>query len=206
MNFLVNPFGVALLVLCISSAATAERLVNLTHLDNCEEHGQTKTAHLTSVSYEINSNTGMCNTIHGKFRVKNIDTNPRILIIKFFKCPADNMGPCNSNPIVHEESMDCKRFVEDDSGPWHMFSSSMSGSKCGEAAGDFTLDYSSLKLEHLVKYLDLNDRTYSRFRLVMDYIDAKTRETWGCSDIHFDLVDINWFFLGFILVLVELVF
>lgn len=110
--------------------------------------------------------------------------------MKVFKCPADSVGPCTSNPIVHQELVDCKRFIEDDSGPWHMFSSSMSGSKCGEAMGEFTFDFSSLKMEYLVKYLDLDDRSYSRFHIQMDVIDAITNELWSCGDMHFDLVDI----------------
>lgn len=186
----VNIVGLALFALCLSCVSTEARTVNLTHLDNCLQHGQSRNAHLISVSYELDADTGICNTIHAKFNVTEIDTNPRIWKMTIFKCPADTTGFCNSNPTTHEELVDCKRFIEDDSGPWHMFSSSMSGSKCGEAIGTFSLDYSSLKLDHLVKYLDLDNRDYSRFRIEMDVLDAYSRETWTCGDMHFDLVDV----------------
>lgn len=169
-------------------AGTEARQVNLTRLDNCEEYGQTAPVHLTSVRYDINPDTGVCDVIHGEFSVKTIDTAPKVLFMTLFKCAPDSTGKCLANPTTHEEAMDCKRFVEDDAGPWHMFSSSMSGSKCGEEMGEFTLDYSRLKVEHLINYLDIQDDQYSRFMLKMNFMSTTTQESRGCGEVEFNLV------------------
>lgn len=179
-----------LLVLCFCCTATEARRVNLTLLDNCEEVGRTAPVDLTSVRYEINPESGLCDVMHGEFTVQTVDTGSNDLEMTLFRCPADAPMPCTMNPVVHKEYLNCKRFVEDSSGPWHMFSESMSGSKCGEEAGQFTLDYSSLKIEHLINYLDITDDQFSKFQLKMNFVSETTGQPRGCGTVHFDLVQL----------------
>uniref|UniRef100_A0A1B0GLW0 Uncharacterized protein n=1 Tax=Phlebotomus papatasi TaxID=29031 RepID=A0A1B0GLW0_PHLPP len=49
-----------------------------------------------------------------------------------YQCPTDSIGQCNDNPEEHHTPLHCDKFVGDDSGPWHMLSNAMSGSKCGD--------------------------------------------------------------------------
>lgn len=178
----------SLSVLLCLGYATEARHVNLTKLDNCVESGRTAPVHLTSVTYELNPASGVIDVIHAQYSVKTPDLADNHLIMRLYKCPADFVGTCNLNPTIHEEPMPCERFVQDSTGPWHMFSSSMSGSKCGDEVGDFTLDYSSLKTENLIKYLDIHDDQYSRFHLEMDFISQSTMKSRGCGAVEFDIV------------------
>lgn len=177
-----------ILVACLSSGAVEARQVNLTNMNNCREYGISSPVHLTSLRYDVNPETGLCDMIHGEFTVMTVDTAPTHLIMTLFKCPADSEGSCESNPTTHEEHIDCERFVSDDSGPWHMFSSSMSGSKCGEETGQFSLDYSRLKVEHLINYLDIHDDQFSKFQLKMNFLSTATGTPRGCAEIEFNLV------------------
>lgn len=180
---------VALLLLCISDYASAVRRVNITKLDNCAA-GSSAPMHLTELSLGTDPITGLCDTVHGKFVVSAVDTSPKLWIMTIYKCPADTKGPCNDNEVVHEEEMDCRRFLEDTSGPWSMFSGAMSGSKCGEEVGSFSLDYSILKLDHLINYLDTDHDQLTKFRFEMDFLRKDNRALWACGSLEFNLVDL----------------
>ena len=75
---------------------------------------------------------GICDTIHGTYIVRTIDTLPKEILLTIYQCPNDSTGTCNDNPQEYHEKLHCERFHGDDSGPWYMISSAMRGSKCGE--------------------------------------------------------------------------
>lgn len=161
--------------------------MNITSLDNCPDTGKSAPVHLTEVTYEINKETNLCEAVHGKFFVETVDTDAKDLIITFYKCEGGS-GPCTENAQEHEEHLHCERFKTDDSGPWHMFSSSMSGSQCGEETGSFELNYSILKLKYLIKYLDLEGSKFNRFSLRMYFYKKDKNLVRGCGNIDFNLV------------------
>lgn len=179
------------LILCIVfiASSTSARIVNMTRLANCDDHGTTIPVYLISVSYDRDPATGICNTIHAKFNSTTEDKSDAIWKLYFYRCPAGDamLAKCDSNPTVHEEAVNCKRFIEDDSGPWHFFASAMNG-KCGHEIGTFALDYQSLRMENLINYLDVTDSKYSRFHLKMEYKNGITRNTRACAELDFNLV------------------
>lgn len=177
-------------VLGLSSAVESLHLVNLTSLTACDDPGMDPAGYITESRPEINPDNGLIVAFHAKFNFTRVLSGPRTLRMTFFKCAKDTMGPCNENPTVHEEVLDCLRFTEDASGPWHMFSTAMSGSKCGDVVGQFTLDFSALKIDHLVKYLDVDDEQFRRFRLKTHFIDIDSGDDVGCNDIQFDLLKV----------------
>lgn len=72
-----------------------------------------------------------------------------------------------------------------------MYSSVMeTGSKCGESLGEFALDFSSLKIGHLVNYLHIDDEEYGRFRIRTKFLDAESKEMVACANIDFDLLKV----------------
>lgn len=176
------------LVLC-GTCAESLHLVNLTGLSNCADEGLNPVAFLTEVRQEINPDNGICDAIHGKYNFTKVVPGTRVMQITVYKCPMEPKGPCTENPTFHEELLDCNRLLEDDSGPWHMYTSAMSGSKCGEEIGEFTLDYSSLRIDHLVKYLDIDDDVYRRFSM-RTHTFLETKEVVACVDMDFDLLKV----------------
>lgn len=50
------------------------------------------------------------------------------------RCGPEVTGNCMENADHYYEVLHCKRFHNDESGPWFMISDGMSGSKCGEEA------------------------------------------------------------------------
>lgn len=173
------------LVLCLyHGTCDAARHVNITHFDNCEEFGKTVPMYFTDVSHWVDNATGVFNTVHGNLNV-TIPSMAGIYAMTISKCGQNTTGACTSNSVVVEEPIDCERFRHDDSGPWHMFSSSNANSTCFEKAGIYSIDYTSLKLEHLVRYLDIHDDEFPRFRIRIHFITPKTRQTLACFNMDF---------------------
>lgn len=184
---LIKSLTLGCVLYCISVEAL--HLVNLTGLSNCGGDGLKPSVYLTEVWPEFNPDNELCVAMHGTYHWTKVMTGPRLLQMVFYRCPKDSEVPCEENPIYHEEILDCNRFMDDSSGPWHMYSSAMeTGSKCGESLGEFALDFSSLKIDHLVNYLHIDDEEYSRFRIRTKFLDAESKEMVACANIDFDLL------------------
>lgn len=73
------------------------------------------------IIYEKNAQ-GFYDTLSGKFLVHILrDHKETELVLTFYKCPKGFVGICTENPKEVIEAVDCKRFLTDATGPWHMF-------------------------------------------------------------------------------------
>lgn len=169
--------------------ASGDAVLTITNLENCQEYGDAAAVTMTTVEYHKDPVTGTSPTVHGTFLVKSGDFKPRILTITLYKCkdPASN-EPCQENPVVYEETLDCDRLIGDDSGPWAMFSRAIARSNCGQSTGEFSMDYSTMKLQHLMKYLDIHDNEWGRYRLRIYFHSTQTNSIRACFDLDFKLV------------------
>ena len=175
-----------LLVILLSVLSSDARNLNITNLENCQDLPQA-VVHLTTIDYHMVN--GLCNTVHGEMTVTAADYKPRNLTMTLFKCAnTDETEPCLENPMVHEEHLGCERLIGDDSGPWAMFSDAVARSNCGKNEGVYSVDYSTLKLEHLINYLNIHDEDYSRFRLRMHFLSMQTNSLRACLDLDFKLL------------------
>lgn len=184
-------FALVLTILaCFGSTSVFARTVNITFLDNCSDLDNEKpTAYLDKVDYHYADGDGTCDQVHGDLHVITVDEEPLELFMTLFKCDDPNMGSnCRDNPDNHEELLDCHRLMNDDSGPWHMFTSAMEEGQCGDKVGVFTLTFARLRLEHLIKYLDVYDKSFHSFRLRMYFKSTMTKSLRGCAELDFQLL------------------
>jgi hypothetical protein len=73
------------------------------------------------ITYEKNA-LGFYDTLSGKFVVHiRRDHQETELVFTFYKCAKGATGVCTENPKEFIEAVDCKRFLNDATGPWHMF-------------------------------------------------------------------------------------
>lgn len=175
-----------LVIIAVSSVAA--RQVNITYLDNCVgEDSHTATVFLRDVVYHILED-GSCDIVHSRVDIQTVDADPYELVMTLYKCEQSNMKePCLDNPTVHEEMLNCDRLMNDASGPWHMFTSAMEGGQCGDVVGIFEMSFARLKLEHLIKYLDVYDANFNTFRLKMYFKSTLTQQLRGCGELDFTL-------------------
>lgn len=80
------------------------------------------------------------------------------------RCAADSTGPCMENAEHFYEILHCKRFHEDETGPWHMISDGMSGAKCGEEMVNYKMASHSRTLLCLTQKSSLYKRIFSNFK------------------------------------------
>lgn len=178
-------------VLCFGASTVSARRVNITFLDNCSDLGDEKpVVYLYNVKYHIDSEDGLCDIVHTHLNITTLDPDPLELEMTLYKCTESNMEePCKNNPTVHEELLTCERLMNDDSGPWHMFTSVMEDDlKCGKKMGEFELSFARLRLEHLMKYLDVYDAEFNTFRLKMYFKSVKEQALRGCGELDFALL------------------
>lgn len=185
--FLILSVG----LLCFGASSVSARLINITYLNNCQDLGDEKpTVYVTDVDYHISETDGLCDMVHTTLHITTLDPEPLELDMTLYKCEESNMKePCVANPTVHGELLDCERLKNDDSGPWHMFTSVMDDEyKCGNKLGELKLEFARLKLEHLIKYLDVYDANFNTFRLKMYFKSTATNALRGCGEIDFTLL------------------
>lgn len=176
---------------CCALTTVSARRVNITFLDNCQDHmDKNPTAFVQDVSYHFEED-GTCDQVHTDLHVITVDEEPLELILTLYKCEQLGMGTaCVDNPVVHEELLDCHRLLHDDSGPWHMFTSSMKEGQCGDKIGVFQLSFARLRLEYLMKYLDVYDSNFHTFRLQMYFKSTLTKSLRGCGELDFELLPV----------------
>lgn len=190
MTKLLQLSPLVLLVIVLCGSKVSGRQVNITYLGNCQDidvKGEA-TVFLRNVDYHI-TDDGTCDIVHGQLDITTVDAEPVELVMSLFKCQEKNMAtPCTLNPTVHEELLNCDRLMNDDSGPWHMFTSAMDDGQCGDKIGLFVLSFARLRLEHLMKYLDVYDADYNTFRLKMLFTSTLTNTVRGCGELDFSLL------------------
>lgn len=188
MSTLVELCLTLVIIGCFQSSLVSARQINITYLENCKDvDSHTATAYLREVDYHITED-GTCDIVHCKVEFTTLDTEPYALVMSLFKCPEAFMKTsCLDNPTIHEELLDCERLMNDDSGPWHMFSSALDGGQCGDQIGMFEMNFARLRLEHLIKYLDVYDANFNTFRLKMNFKSTLTGQVRGCADLDFTL-------------------
>lgn len=171
------------------NTCSANRVLNLTNLENCKEFGDEPTVLLKGVTYHVIPETGISDTVHGEFIVKSGEHFERKLTLTLFKCSANPQATehCQENPTYHEEILSCDRLIGDSSGPWAMFSEAIAGANCGKDEGVFSMDYSTLKLDNIIKYLDIYDSEFGRFRMRMHFWSVRGNSLRACTDLDFTL-------------------
>ncbi|XP_059623028.1 uncharacterized protein LOC132266191 [Phlebotomus argentipes] len=194
MKWILVEWLVLTLVLKFAKSQEAPFRINITDFQNCDDVNLDDVAvYLTSVSYERDS-SGLCDTVHGKYTVKVLDTSRRELIITMFQCPTDAVGQCNENPVEHHTALHCSKFIDDDSGPWHMLSNAMSGSRCGDEVGDFELISSKMRFDYLMNdqknYITLNDKM-RKYRAKMIFHTEGKKSTRACISVGFTLLPVS---------------
>lgn len=191
LSKMVNLLKVSLCLMVITVfffSPTSARRVNITYLDNCKDEDSKKAAvFVRDIDYHVLED-GSCDIVHCKVEITTLDPEPLNLLMTLFKCSQTDMGaPCQANPTNHEEMLNCDRLMNDDSGPWHMFTSAMEGGQCGDKIGVFGMSFARLRLEHLMKYLDVYDANYNTFRLKMNFMSTMTNQVRGCGELDFTL-------------------
>lgn len=184
-KIVISVFAVA----AVASSVAARR-VNITLLDNCQDLDphEKPTAYLTTIDYHIDEG-GYCDIVHGNVAVTSVDTDPLELNMTLYKCEEPGMKtPCMESPTYHIESLDCERLMNDTSGPWHMFTSGMDEGQCGDLIGNFPLSFARLRLEYLMKYLDVYDASWNTFRLKMYFESTRDKIIRGCIELDFELM------------------
>lgn len=189
---LATPLAVVLVVLCLGAQSVSARLINITYLNNCQDMTEQPVVYVKDIEYHISEADGTCDMVHTTLMITTRDPSPLMLTMTLYKCEDSNMATsCMGSPTEHEELLDCDRLKNDDSGPWHMFTNAMPEEyKCGNKEGELKLDFARLKLEHLIKYLDVYDKTYNTFRLKMNFISTGTNSLRGCGELDFALLPI----------------
>lgn len=184
---------VVIATLCFGASSVSARLVNISYLNNCQDLGDEKpVVYVTEVGYHIDD-AGYCDSVKMTLKITTLDPEPIEMIMTLFKCEGEDMGSlCRDNPTEHTEMLTCDRLLNDDSGPWHMFTSVMEADQvCGKQVGEFELQFARLRLEHLMKYLDVYDSTFKSFRLKMYFKSTMTNELRGCAELDFNLLPIG---------------
>lgn len=177
-----------LAALLVTSAVQANRVLTITNLQNCPEFLDDVVVLLGPITYHTDPETNARDTVHGEIEVKRGGDNlTRILTMTLYKCPDPSSDePCLSNPTVDVENITCHRVVNDDSGPWNLFSNAVQKmGSCGEDVGVFSLEYSTLKLQSIINYLDPHDTDFGRYRLRMHYHSTQTNSVRFCMDMDF---------------------
>lgn len=187
LHYLIGVF-----CLFLVQSSKADRLLNITLLENCKGTSDLSEVSLRQIDYHIDPATGLCDTVHGEFAVKAGESGARILTMTLYRCPnptTEQIGACEDNATEHVEVVDCKRLTSDDSGPWAMFAKAIADANCGRDVGVFSMDYSTLKLNHLMNYLDIHDTGFAQYRLRMVFIGEQNKQLRACLDMDFQLVN-----------------
>lgn len=179
------------LILVFQCSSIDARRINITNLDNCRHLvDERAVVYATKVDYHVSEEDGLCDQVHMRLKIETVDPADLHLMMTLYKCEEATPAEfCSSNPTFHEEYLDCTRLIEDDTGPWHMFTSAMDPDyTCGKKSGEIEMTFMRFKLEHLMKYLDIYDSSYSHFRLKMYFKSTGTNALRACGDLDFSLL------------------
>lgn len=120
---------------------------------------------VTEVNYQANAQ-GFQDVLNGKFVVHiRREHKETELVMTISKCAKGSTGICTENPTEFTESVDCKRFRTDTTGPWHMFAPAIDKRNiCAEIKGEYNITGAQIKAEQLEKYMTIEE---GHFRIRM---------------------------------------
>ena len=118
------------------------------------------------IVYQKNAQ-GFYDSIDGKFVVHiHRDHEETEVIITFYKCLKGTTEICLENSVDFVEALDCKRFLKDDSGPWHMFAPAIDKRNvCAEIMGEYNIKGAKMEARFIEKYMKIEEGHY-RIRFV----------------------------------------
>lgn len=145
---------------------------------------------VTDVVYERNAQ-GFADTLHGKFLVHTRrDHKDTELVITFSKCPPGATGICTDNAKEFIEAVDCKRFHDDDTGPWHMFAPAIDKRNlCAELKGEFDITGAKMESRFFEKYMKIEEGHF-RIRMLhhLPHESMDIKNLRGCIELDFDII------------------
>lgn len=168
---------------------------NITNMSNCLDvpldYQNDAEVETMNIVYQRNAKN-FVDTVSGEFMVhvqrEHKDTE---LVLWFFKCPKGSTGVCSENKKEFTENLNCKRFLEDDSGPWHMFAPAMDKRNvCAEAQGRYSITNATIFARHVEKYMKVEEGHY-RIKTIyhLPGEDFSVRNLRGCIELDFDIYD-----------------
>ncbi|XP_070509032.1 uncharacterized protein [Chironomus tepperi] len=182
-------------ILTISITAISALNFNITNLSNCDDipldYTQDAEIEVADVTYEANE-MGFYDTLHGKYivHIHQLDHIDIELVITFFKCPKGAVGPCKNVLKEYVESITCKRFLEDKSGPWYVFAPAMDTKNlCAKLVGTYQFTKAHLNGTYIENYMDIEEGHY-RIRM-LNHVPGRNmdiKNLRGCVEIDFDIV------------------
>lgn len=134
---------------------------------------------------------GFADTLHGRFVVHiPRDHKQTELVMTFYKCPKDAVDVCKENAKEFVEDLDCVRFHNDATGPWHMFAPAMDiRNVCAESQGEYELNGARMEGRFLEKYMTVEEGHYRikmLYHLPGESFDVKNLR--GCVELDFDII------------------
>jgi hypothetical protein len=142
------------------------------------------------IIYQSNSQ-GFFDTVSGKFVVHVLrDHKETELVITFFKCPKGSTGYCTEDGKDFVEAVDCKRFLKDATGPWHIFAPAVDKRNvCAETKGEFNIKGAKLEARFIEKYMVIEEGHYRiRFIHHLPHESMDIKNLRACVELDFDIV------------------
>lgn len=146
---------------------------------------------ILNIVYQENAKK-FVDTISGEFLVHITANHAETeLVMAFYKCAKGSTGVCNENESQFVEQVNCQRFLEDDTGPWHMFAPAMDERNvCAEIQGQYRITNATLYQKHLEKYMKIEQGHYRVKALYhLPGEDFSIRNLRGCVELDFDIYD-----------------
>jgi hypothetical protein len=145
---------------------------------------------IKDIEYERNS-LGFVDTIHGKFVVHiHREHKETELVMNIFRCEKGATGICGENLKEYIEAVDCKRFLNDATGPWHMFAPAIDKrNMCAEITGEYNIKGAKIEGRFFEKYMAIEEGHY-RIKVVHhlpgENFDVKNLR--ACIEMDFDIL------------------
>lgn len=183
----------SIFVHCLLWTTVACANFNITNMSNCVDipmdYKNDAEVEIMNIVYQRNAKN-FIDTISGEFLVHvSRDHKATELVLWFYKCPKGSTGFCDQNKAEFIEPMTCKRFLEDDSGPWHMFAPAIDKRNvCAEYQGQYSITNATIFTHHVEKYMKVEEGHYrikSIYHLPGE--DFSVKNLRGCIEIDFDI-------------------
>lgn len=166
---------------------------NITLMSNCRDvpldYKNDAEIEIMNIVYQKNSR-GFRDTISGEFLVHVYREHKETeLVMWFYKCPKDATGICDKNKVEFIENLTCKRFLTDDTGPWHMFAPAIDKRNiCAELMGTYSITNAKVESRFLDKYMTIEDGHY-RIKTMHHVIgeDFNAKNLRSCIEVDFDI-------------------
>lgn len=166
---------------------------NITMMSNCRDvpldYQNDAEVEIMNIIYQKNGN-GFFDTISGEFLVHiHREHKETELAMWFFKCPKGTTEICDEMKQEFIDPLSCKRFLNDDTGPWHMFAPAMDKRNvCAELTGTYSITNATMKAKYLEKYMTIVEGHY-RIKAMHHVIneDFSVKNLRSCVEVDFDI-------------------